>query len=729
MPSAVTERSTRPLADRALLALLLCGLASCAGADETGLNAARGGAPPVLQGAAASAPAHFQLPAPAALERLLPRPRSAAYVEADLFRSGSAYQNLLPFANLDPLSQAPDCVFNPAAVTPNGMAGVAFGIYDFTISGFDRNALIRYDISSAGASYNDIFIGLSDWDKGTWSWFGGDPSGRLELPSLDPYFNPAGRILVVVLSIGNTPFSLAELRVGGRPPEANLTATEDQGLLPLSVSFDALLSIDPDASDLSFEWDWEGDGTYDLSTDSSGAFQEHVYEFPGVFSPRVRVTDAEGLQDSASVELNIYDFWTHTIGGDSYERLLDMVTDTTNSCIYVAGYMASEPFSVESRDVMLAKYSFAGELLWAYSAGMAASQEAKALVRDSASGDIFLAGEGDDADGNDYDGLLQRWGPDGTLKWTRYYGGSLGDVFRDILVLDGNIYVVGSTSSFGAGGTDAWAASFDLNGNNLWSKVWGSAAEDSLRAMGGRGFLNPSGIVCAGSTRISDATGDVLLLDFNLDGALARADSWGTNGNIENAVQVSRSVLGDTVLLGQTYSSGSDNAFFASFDSDFNTNFSRLLGMSGADDNPTSYFFANNKYTICGHSHYGGPERIFLWEVDPADWPSALAEHGHFPGGSDTEGHRSLGFPPGGGILISGSGGSASPAWSKGELSHNSDKAGSWTSRSTTTANAGASLTSHDWSTIDLSVAVIDSGGGFEDSLVTLRGPVQALEF
>jgi len=37
---------------------------------------------------------------------------------------------------------------------------------------------------------------------------------------------------------------------------------------------------------------------------------------------------------------------------------------------------------------------------------------------------------------------------------------------------NGNLYLAGSTSSFGAGGSDALLLKYDSSGNVLWSKTW-----------------------------------------------------------------------------------------------------------------------------------------------------------------------------------------------------------------------------------------------------------------
>ena len=86
----------------------------------------------------------------------------------------------------------------------------------------------------------------------------------------------------------------------GSPPVADLTGSPDQGDPPLTVSFDASGSNDPDGYPIAkYEWDFESDGIYDQDTDNTPTTQ-HVYHADGIFSCTVQVTDASGLKSTAS---------------------------------------------------------------------------------------------------------------------------------------------------------------------------------------------------------------------------------------------------------------------------------------------------------------------------------------------------------------------------------------------------------------------------------------------
>lgn len=85
----------------------------------------------------------------------------------------------------------------------------------------------------------------------------------------------------------------------GIAPDAALTATPDEGDAPLAVTLDASASTD-DGTIVQYEWDYEGDGTYDQTTGEGQSSVNHTYNDGGFYHPVVRVTDNDGLTDTAT---------------------------------------------------------------------------------------------------------------------------------------------------------------------------------------------------------------------------------------------------------------------------------------------------------------------------------------------------------------------------------------------------------------------------------------------
>ncbi len=85
---------------------------------------------------------------------------------------------------------------------------------------------------------------------------------------------------------------------GNRTPQVNVTADKTSGPAPLTVQFDPAGTSDPDGGELTYAWDFDGDGTTDSTEESP---QSHTYDTPGQYSASLSVTDETGLTGVASV--------------------------------------------------------------------------------------------------------------------------------------------------------------------------------------------------------------------------------------------------------------------------------------------------------------------------------------------------------------------------------------------------------------------------------------------
>ena len=86
-------------------------------------------------------------------------------------------------------------------------------------------------------------------------------------------------------------------------PNADAEATPTTGAAPLTVSFDASGSTDPDDDPLTYAWDFgDNDGAFN---DAVGVAPSHVYSTTGTFTARVRASDGRGGTDTDSVQVSV----------------------------------------------------------------------------------------------------------------------------------------------------------------------------------------------------------------------------------------------------------------------------------------------------------------------------------------------------------------------------------------------------------------------------------------
>ncbi|MBT6068997.1 PKD domain-containing protein [Candidatus Peregrinibacteria bacterium] len=85
------------------------------------------------------------------------------------------------------------------------------------------------------------------------------------------------------------------------PGYADTQGTYIEGVSPLSISFSAAESSDPDDDIIDYNWDFDGDG----NMDGSGEVISHTYAVPGEYNTMLLITDAAGNQTSRSIQVKV----------------------------------------------------------------------------------------------------------------------------------------------------------------------------------------------------------------------------------------------------------------------------------------------------------------------------------------------------------------------------------------------------------------------------------------
>jgi len=334
-----------------------------------------------------------------------------------------------------------------------------------------------------------------------------------------------------------------------RPPMAELTADPSAGAIPLDVGFNAAGSHDPDGEIVQYEWDFDGDSTYDDTT--AVPTDAHTYGCFGSFDAVVRVTDDDGAQDTDSVRVAV-EGWVHTWGASDDDKARGLAPDSSGN-LYVAG--ESRSFDPSS-DVLLLKYASGGELAFGKTWGGTGLDYGRALVVDS-SASAYLAGYTDSFGAGRSDVLLLKYGSGGNLLWQKTWGRDKDDEARAVCVDSlGNLYVTGYTDSGGLPGSreDFLLLKYDALGSLLWQRAWGGAEPDEAYAVavdaGGNVYV--AGYTSSFGNNYQDA----VLLKCSSDGELVFSKTWGTDLGEERACAVEVDSVGNVYLAGYTKSFG-----------------------------------------------------------------------------------------------------------------------------------------------------------------------------
>jgi hypothetical protein len=508
------------------------------------------------------------LPGPRALLAGEEQPRSASAAEEDYIRHGSDFEAALPHQHaLTAISESVE--FQPMWSADLGLEPdrLAYCIYKFTIPDYDRGAELRYNWIFGPADPRTVWFGLSDWQADGWHWLRGNPDRLVSFDSTAPYLSASDVIYVVVLLASDQFSVLRYLRLGEMPPIDVVLETRPRfSLLPARIVGDARFSTVPVGTIESFEWDWDGDGSFEENTGTDGQ-HFHVFDALGNYPYSVRVTSSYGEYATASDAFSVIESWTHSWGTPQYEELSSMVADTSSGYCYAAGSIQRP---AGHRDALLLKYRLDGELMWAAAWG-GEGYDALSDIR-LHDGDIYTAGTTNGYGNGSNDVLAQRWSPDGEVIWSTVWGSTGEDDGRGLAVTSDVLYVVGTTAALG--NTDVLLLKYSTDGDKIWQRIWGGGEADIGAAID----VSPSIMPGQDQLHITGATfspdplyRDILYLRFNNDANLLTVRTWRSdtaNWQYGHNIRVYGLTLQDIYIAGSIGVTGEREALLLEVGSD-----------------------------------------------------------------------------------------------------------------------------------------------------------------
>lgn len=172
---------------------------------------------------------------------------------------------------------------------------------DFTFSPSTGEAPLTVSFDASGSSDSDGTITAYEWD------FGDSLTNNRPNPTVDHTFqNPGAYAITLRVQDSDGAYStnvvkaIAVSEPANQPPVASFTSSVTSGIAPLTVSFDASGSTDPDGTIAAYAWDF-GDGTT-----GTGVTASHTYSDPGAYVVRLRVQDTLGAySETQSIAIDV----------------------------------------------------------------------------------------------------------------------------------------------------------------------------------------------------------------------------------------------------------------------------------------------------------------------------------------------------------------------------------------------------------------------------------------
>lgn len=172
------------------------------------------------------------------------------------------------------------------------------------------NAPYTASFDAGGSSDSDGGIVLYEWDfdgDGNYDGYGADAT-------IDHVYAIAGSYtakLRVTDDVGAQDTDTASVDVNA-PPAAALSASPSHCNPGTSVVFSAAASTDSDGSIGQYEWDLDGNGSFETDTGTNPVVQT-TYTSAGEIPVSVRVTDDDGAQDEAGITMVVHGWLIVTV--------------------------------------------------------------------------------------------------------------------------------------------------------------------------------------------------------------------------------------------------------------------------------------------------------------------------------------------------------------------------------------------------------------------------------
>ena len=244
---------------------------------------------------------NFRLPSPQAALKAVSATVEGAKAEGSDFLADAGL-----FQHAESLTEATQARLSPEySYAGQSFDGAAFCIYRLHIPGYHDTATINYDFDASPANWEVVWIGVGNWDRGAWDLFPGEELNHIDLYSIDPYIDASDELLVAVIALGTEELLLDYVQVGDNlSPQAVLTADPTAGETPLTVQLDGSGSYDFGDTLALYEWDAEGDGTFEQSGAELTSIS-HEYASAATYNATLRVTDNHRATNTATVPVTV----------------------------------------------------------------------------------------------------------------------------------------------------------------------------------------------------------------------------------------------------------------------------------------------------------------------------------------------------------------------------------------------------------------------------------------
>jgi|GEM_PF-2020739 len=189
--------------------------------------------------------------------------------------------------------------------------------------------------------------------------------------------------------------------------------------------------------------------------------------------------------------------------------------------------------------------------------------------------------------------------------WEKSYGGAKNEIAYDVLkTTDGGYVAVGSTNSFGAGGTDVFIVKINSSGTLKWTKVFGGAGNENAYSVA---EANNGDLLIAGYTESFGAGGrDAYLIKLTANGLFKWSKTYGTASADEARTVI---ISGSNYYVSGT---SNNNFYLVKTDTGGKKIWEKNYGTPGVETCYDMVKTFDNSLAMAGYTGGYGSNRVYL---------------------------------------------------------------------------------------------------------------------
>ena len=305
---------------------------------------------------------------------------------------------------------------------------------------------------------------------------------------------------------------------------------------------------------------------------------------------------------------------TKTFGGEK-DDIASSVQQTMDGGYIIAGRTRS--FGAGIIDVYLMKTDGEGNEEWYRTFGGKENDSAYS-VQQTADGGYIIAGDTTSFGAGGRDAYLVKTDGEGNEEWSRAFGGVGWDYADSVQqTADGGYIIAGYTESFGAGGWDAYLVKTDGEGNEEWYQTFGGEEYDAVYSVQ---QTADGGYIIAGTTRSFGADdNDAYLVKTDGEGNEEWYRTFGGEAN-DIVYSVQQTTDGGYIIAGDTESFGAGgwDTYLVKTDEEGNEEWYRTFGGENADGSWSVQQTTDGGYIIAGdtNSFGAGNGDVYMVKTD-----------------------------------------------------------------------------------------------------------------